>query len=268
MTDIKIFSNPQFGEIRTLADEANEPMFCAADVCKALGYVNPRKAVADHVGEDDVTKRDTIDNLGRTQSASFVNESGLYSLIFGSKLDSAKAFKRWVTSEVLPAIRKTGGYLAAKDDDTPEMIMARAVIVAQATIEKQSKRLAEQSATIERQDRAISRLQPKADFADAAFRADGKVDIGQAAKILRLPFGRNTLFRKLKEKGVFFTNRNEPKQRYIDAGYFELSQLPPIKRDHHPDLIVMKCTCTQKGLAYINMLFGGSPADGKLSPIR
>lgn len=67
---------------------------------------------------------------------------------------------------------------------------------------------------------------------------------------------------------MFFANRNEPKQRYIDAGYFELSQLPPIKRDHHPDLIVMKCTCTQKGLAYINMLFGGSPADGKLSPIR
>lgn len=232
--DIKIFSNPQFGEIRTLADEANEPLFCAADVCKVLGYTNPRKAVADHVSEDDVTKRDTIDNLGRTQSASFVNESGLYSLIFGSKLESAKAFKRWVTSEVLPAIRKTGGYLAAKDDDTPEMIMARAVIVAQATIEKQSKRLAEQSAMIERQDRAISRLQPKADFADAAFRAEGKVDIGQAAKILRLPFGRNTLFRKLKERGVFFANRNEPKQRYIDAGYFELSQLPPIKRDHHP----------------------------------
>lgn len=156
--DIKIFSNPQFGEIRTLADEANEPLFCAADVCKVLGYTNPRKAVADHVSEDDVTKRDTIDNLGRTQTASFVNESGLYSLIFGSKLESAKAFKRWVTSEVLPAIRKTGGYLAAKDDDTPEMIMARAVIVAQATIEKQSKRLAEQSAMIERQDRAISRL--------------------------------------------------------------------------------------------------------------
>jgi anti-repressor protein len=73
MTDIQIFSNPQFGEIRTLADEANEPLFCAADVCKALGYTNPRKAVADHVSEDDVTKRDTIDNLGRIQTASFVN---------------------------------------------------------------------------------------------------------------------------------------------------------------------------------------------------
>ena len=108
--EIQIFNNPNFGEIRTVINENGEPMFCAADVCKALGYTNPRKAVADHVGEDDVTKRDIIDNLGRTQTASFVNESGLYSLIFGSKLDSAKAFKKWVTSEVLPTIRKTGSY--------------------------------------------------------------------------------------------------------------------------------------------------------------
>lgn len=133
---------------------------------------------------------------------------------------------------------------------------------------RQAEQLENAQKQIERQAGAINRLRPKADFADAAFQAEGRVDIGQAAKILRLPFGRNTLFRKLKEKGIFFTNRNEPKQRYIDAGYFELSQLPPIRRDNHPDLIVMKYTCTQKGLAYINMLFGGNPADGKLSPMR
>lgn len=117
MTDIQIFSNPQFGEIRTLADDANEPLFCAADVCKALGYANGRDAIAKHVSEDDVAKRDTIDNLGRTQTASFVNESGLYSLIFGSKLDSAKVFKKWVTSEVLPTIRKHGVYATPQTID-------------------------------------------------------------------------------------------------------------------------------------------------------
>lgn len=117
-------------------------------------------------------------------------------------------------------------------------------------------------------DNQIQKLQPKADFADAAFKAEGNVDIGQAAKILGLPFGRNTLFKKLREKGVFFGSRNEPKQRFIDAGYFKLTELPPIKRENHTDLIVMKCICTQKGLAYINMLFGGSFSKPTLTTIK
>lgn len=124
----------------------------------------------------------------------------------------------------------------------------------------------QQQKIIEQKNTKITKLQPKADFADAAFKAEGKVDIGQAAKILGLPFGRNTLFKKLKEKGIFF-KRNEPKQKYVDAGYFELTQLPPIHRNNHPDLIVMKVICTQKGLAYINHLFGGKPSDGKLARI-
>lgn len=136
-----------------------------------------------------------------------------------------------------------------------------AIMVIQAEEEKE--RLALEN---EKQQKQIEKLQPKADFADAAFKAEGKVDIGQAAKILGLPFGRNTLFKKLKEKGILF-KRNEPKQKYVDAGYFELTQLPPIHRNNHPDIIVMKVLCTQKGLAYINHLFGGSKSDGKLAKI-
>lgn len=131
----------------------------------------------------------------------------------------------------------------------------------------QARQIEEQQKAIEQKDARISKLQPKADFADVAFKAEGKVDIGQAAKILGLPFGRNTLFKKLKEKGILF-NRNEPKQRYIDAGYFELTQLPPIHRNNHPDLIVMKVICTQKGLAFINKLFGVSNEVTKLATIR
>lgn len=112
-----------------------------------------------------------------------------------------------------------------------------------------------------------AKQEPYVSFAKTAFKAEGKVDIGQAAKILGLPFGRNTLFKKLKEKGILF-NRNEPKQRYIDAGYFELTQLPPIHRNNHPDIIVMKVICTQKGLAFINKLFGGSSEKTKLATIR
>ena len=131
----------------------------------------------------------------------------------------------------------------------------------------QARQIEEQQRTIEQKDARINKLQPKADFADAAFQAEGKVDIGQAAKILGLPFGRNTLFKKLKEKGILF-GRNEPKQKYIDAGYFELTQLPPIHRSNHPDLIVMKVICTQKGLALINKLFGGTIESPRLSPIK
>ena len=108
----------------------------------------------------------------------------------------------------------------------------------------------------------------KADFAEAAFKAEGKVDIGQAAKILNLGFGRNTLFGKLRDAGIFFKDRNEPKQKYIDAGYFEMTLLPPIRRDNHPDMLCQKVFCKPKGLAYINHLFGGKPSDGKIAKIK
>lgn len=136
-----------------------------------------------------------------------------------------------------------------------------ALMVIQAEEEKE--RLALEN---KKQQKQIEKLQPKADFADKAFAMEGKCDIGQAAKILGLPFGRNSLFKKLREAGVFFTNRNEPKQKYIDAGYFEMKE-KPIPRENHPGFVVMVVLCTQKGLAYINHLFGGKPSDGKLTRI-
>lgn len=137
-----------------------------------------------------------------------------------------------------------------------------AIMVIQAEEEKE--RLALKN---EQQQKQILKLQPKADFADAAFKAENsKVDIGQAAKILNLGFGRNTLFKKLKEIGVFFSNRNEPKQKYVDAGYFEMTE-KFIERNEHPGFVVTKVICTQKGLAYINTLFGGNKSDGKLARI-
>ena len=111
MTKLAVLS---FGnqEIRTATDEHGEIWFVAADVCSALEHMNPTKAVADHVDPDDITQSEVIDSLGRKQLANHVNESGLYALIFGSRKEAAKRFKRWVTSEVLPAIRKNGQYVA------------------------------------------------------------------------------------------------------------------------------------------------------------
>ena len=114
--EIKTFKNEQFGEIRTMVDEKGEPWFVGKDVARRLGYINHRKALRDHVDEEDRKDGVTIrDSIGRDQEATFINESGLYSLILASKLPQAKAFKRWVTAEVLPQIRKTGGYIPTRD---------------------------------------------------------------------------------------------------------------------------------------------------------
>lgn len=129
--------------------------------------------------------------------------------------------------------------------------------------EEEKQRLAQEKKQLEQQN---AKLQPKAAFADAAFATDDKVDIGMSAKILKLGFGRNTLFDKLRKAGVFFANRNEPKQRFIDAGYFEMKE-KFIERNNHPGFVVTKVLVTQKGLAYLNHLFGGKPSDGKLAKI-
>lgn len=125
---------------------------------------------------------------------------------------------------------------------------------------------ARQAEELEKATKQIAVLTPKADFADMAFDTDGKVDIGQAAKILNLGYGRNTLFKRLRKEGVFFANRNEPKQRFVDAGYFELKE-QLIPRGNHPAFTVMKVFVTQKGLAYINLILGGKKSDGKLLTI-
>lgn len=239
MADIQIFSNPQFGEIRTLADDANEPLFCATDLCKALGYSNGRDAIAKHVDEGDVAKRDTPTTSG-VQTMTFVNESGLYSLIFGSKLDSARAFKKWVTSEVLPAIRKTGGYLAAGADDTPEMIMARAVLVAQDTIRKQAEKIEVDA--------------PKVLFADAVVGSKSSCLVGELAKLLTQnghTIGQNRLFEWLRDNGYLGKHGeyyNMPNQRYVEMGLFEIK-----KRVHDENgvLVTTQTTkVTQKGCMY------------------
>ena len=253
------------GQQFTVYGSIQEPLFVASDVATMINHPNTSELVK--LVDDDEKLTSTILRAGQNRDVWMLTENGLYEVLMQSRKPIAKQFKKGV-KQILHEIRTTGGYIATTSTMTDTEIMAKAILLANNTIEQRNARIKELEDTNEKQTNTIARLQPKAEFADAAFKADGKVDIGQAAKILGLPFGRNTLFKKLKEKGVFFGSRNEPKQRYIDAGYFELSQLPPIKRDHHPDLIVMKCTCTQKGLAYINHLFGGNPTQPNLTVIK
>lgn len=159
MSDIKIFDNPEFGKIRTI-DRDGEPWMVGVDVAKALGYATPRNAIASHVDEEDKTSaliRGTGSNY--KSMAILINESGLYSLVLFSKLPTANKFKRWVTSEVLPSIRKTGGYIAGQDQLTPEELMAKALQVA-------NKTLAEREARISALTVQNAIMAPKAEYFD------------------------------------------------------------------------------------------------------
>ncbi len=162
------FRNLEFGAIRTKSNKQGEPMFCAKDVCEALKHTNSRKAVVDMVDKDDVTRSYIIDSLGRKQRAIFINESGLYALILSSKLESAKRFKRWVTGEVLPAIRKQGGYLIAKKGESEKEVMKRAMEIAKTTLAKR--------------DEQMAKLKPRAEYADSVLDSINCVTTTQLAK--------------------------------------------------------------------------------------
>lgn len=159
MSDIKIFDNPEFGKIRTI-DRDGEPWMVGVDVAKALGYATPRNAIASHVDEEDKTSA-LIRGAGSNYKsmAILINESGLYSLVLYSKLPTAKKFKRWVTNEVLPSIRKSGGYIAGQDQLTPEELMAKALQVA-------NKTLAEREARISALTVQNAIMAPKAEYFD------------------------------------------------------------------------------------------------------
>lgn len=221
MNNIQVFKNSEFGSIRTV--EINkEPFFVAKDVAEILGYSNSRKAIIDHVDEEDkgVTKCDT---LGGVQELSVINESGLYSLVLSSKLPTAKRFKRWVTSEVLPAIRKTGGYIGGAESMTEAEIMARAVLIGQRTIEEQKRK-------IDNLQEEIDVNRPKVLFADAVSASHTSILVGELAKILRgngCNIGQNRLFERLRNDGYLMkcgTSKNRPTQRAMEMGLFEIKE--------------------------------------------
>lgn len=190
MNDIRIFNNEQFGEVRVAATENGEPLFCAADVCKALSYSNGRDAIARHVDEGDVVKRDAWVRTGtkadktealRQTQMSFVNESGLYALIFGSKLETAKAFKRWVTSEVLPSIRKHGMYATPITIDRIIEDPDFGIQLLNNLKEERQKRVEAESQVMELSDK-VEEMRPKAEYYDSILASPDSLVVTQIAK--------------------------------------------------------------------------------------
>lgn len=214
MNEVKIFNSEEFGDIRTVQLN-NEIYFLGKDIAEALGYSNTRDALATHVADEDKNTVVISDGKRGNPNQTVINESGLYALIFGSKLDSAKRFKHWVTSEVLPAIRKTGSYQMSKLEG--KELLAMAVLEAQKTIEQQSNE--------------IERMKPKEIFADAVSTSHTSILIGDLAKLLKqngVEIGQKRLFEWLRENSYLIKRKgadwNMPTQKAMELGLFEVKE--------------------------------------------
>lgn len=214
MSEVQLF-NFENHEVRSLLVD-DEPWFVGKDVAEILSYSNTRKALTDHVDDEDKMDGVTIrDSIGRNQKPVLINESGLYSLVLSSKLPSAKKFKRWVTSEVLPALRKTGQYQVK--ELSGQELMAKALIEAQSVLAAK--------------DKQIEEMKPKALFADAVATSHTSILVGELAKILKqngIEMGQKRLFAWLREKGYLIkrqgTDYNMPTQKSMDLGLFEIKE--------------------------------------------
>lgn len=225
MNEVQVFDKEEFGSIRAIRGVDGEPSFVAKDVCRALGIGNSRQAL--QRPDSDEKGVSSIDTLGGEQQMQTVSEAGLYVLVLGSKKSDAKAFKRWVTHEVLPALRRDGGYMVERHE-SPEETMARAVLLAQTTIDRQKARIAE--------------LEPKALFADAVGAGDGTCLVGELAKMIRqngVQMGQNRLFELPRRDGYLGktgSNRNVPTQRAMEMALFRIKETAVTHSDGHVTL--------------------------------
>lgn len=230
MNQLQVFRNNEFGQIRTLRID-DEPWFVGKDVAEALGYSNTRDALSKHVDDED--KSDVaIHDGSQNRNMTIINESGLYSLILSSKLPSAKKFKRWVTSEVLPTIRKHGAYM------TEEKI--EEVLTNPDTIIKLATRLKEEQQKRKALEQKIEKDKPKILFADAVSSSKTSILVGELAKLLKqngIDIGQNRLFKWLRQNGYLIsrkgTDYNMPTQKSMELKLFEVKETTVTHADGH-----------------------------------
>ena len=230
MHEIKIFENPRFGKIRTIEIEG-EPWFVGKDVAVALGYKEPTKAAREKVDEDDkgVSK---IDTPSGEQEMLIINESGLYSLVLSSKLPTAKAFKRWITSEVIPSIRKHGAYMTP--DKLEDILLNPDTLITLATELKKERAAREHLEGLRLVDK------PKVIFADAVCASKRSILVGELAKLLKqngVEIGQNRLFEWLRNNGFLISRKgsdyNMPTQKAMEMGLFEIKETAIPHSDGH-----------------------------------
>ncbi|MFS0489948.1 phage antirepressor KilAC domain-containing protein [Leadbetterella byssophila] len=245
MTAIRTYANPIFGQIRAIKSSDEKPLFVAKDVATALGYSNTRKAISDHCkGGNEML----LPTPGGKQSTIVIPESDVYRLIMRSKLPQAEAFQDWVTEEVLPSIRKSGGYMVSNGNESPEEIMARALVLAQETLQRHQQRIIEQ-------EEQISKLAPKALFADAVTTSNDSILVGELARYLNqngVNIGQNRLFEWLRQNGYLCVKGelyNQPTQKAMAMGLFEVKKTSITKPDGTV-LVSSTSKVTGKGQVY------------------
>lgn len=240
--EVKIFENPAFGEVRT-AGTSDEPLFCLTDVCKAVD-LNPSQ-VARRLDKGVLSKH-TLETEGGKQLVNFVNEDGLYDVILDSRKPEAKAFRKWITSEVLPSIRKSGGYIAAQPEETPEMILAKALRIADETMKRQQAQLAQAEQTISNQEQRlqmaegqievqtqeIKEMKPLADYTTDVLQSKSTYTLTQVAKDL----GFTSVYKFTdwcKERGILYYQSKQwiPNSKFSAQGYFATRTHKYIKKD-------------------------------------
>ena len=214
--EIQIFANDQFGEVRTL-NKDGEPWFVGKDVAEILGYGNTKDALLNHVDEEDraiLQKSENatfeIPNRGMT----IINESGLYSLVLSSKLPAAKAFKRWITHDVIPSIRKTGGYIARQENMTAEELMAKALLVAKKTIEEKETQLSQTTAELSKVSVQNAIMQPKSDYFDELVERNTLTNFRETAN--QLGIGQKTLVNFLLDRKFIYRDKKGKIMPYAD----------------------------------------------------
>lgn len=233
--------------LRALTNKAGEPWFVLKDCMSILDLGNPTETVK-MFDDDEFSTTEVIDSIGRRQQAYIISEPGLYRLVMRSRKPEAKEFQRWVTHEVLPQIRKAGGYIPTTDVDDDMTILAKAVMIGQRTMEEQKRRIATQESH-------IKELEPKARFADAVAASDGTCLIGELAKMLRqngLDIGQNRLFKILREDGYLCkspSSWNMPTQKAMELGLFQIKETTITHSDGHVT-INRTAKATGKGQIY------------------
>lgn len=254
--DIRVFNSTEFGTVRT-ATVNGEAMFVGKDVADILGYQNGSRDINRHVDEEDRHKVMLFDG-NQDKETIIINESGLYSLILSSKMPNAKKFKHWVTAEVLPAIRKNGGYISGQEKLSDDELMAKALLVAQ-------NKIAERDKMLEEKDNRIEQMKPKEIFADAVSASQTTILIGELAKLLKqngVEIGQNRLFAWMRENGYLIkrkgTDYNMPTQSSMQKGLFEIKESTSVNPDG--SIRTNKTTkVTGKGQQYfINKFMGGA----------
>ena len=250
MNNLQVFKNDQFGEIRTV-EIGGEPWFVGKDIAERLGYTNPQKAVRDHIDEEDKTLNESFTVNGTP--IVLINESGLYSLVLSSKLPTAKQFKRWITSDVIPTIRKHGAYM------TPETI-EKVLLNPDTIINLASQLKSEREKRIALEGK-VEEDKPKVIFADAVSTAKTSILIGELAKLLKqngVDMGQNRLFKWLREHGYLIKRNgidyNMPTQRSMEQGLFEIKETAITHADGHIS-ISKTPKVTGKGQQYFVNLF-------------